>query len=424
MGVGAQIKRRIARHLLSPARRDAQWARFERQRKRKGLPHKVSYFHDVADPYSQLMVQVLPNFLARYDVELKPYLVPTAPDWAAPDRPRLDAYAREDAEQLAARAELSFKHLGKQPNSAEIAKAQAALISATDTSSFLALAKDVGAALWARDAEASPVASLEGLERALSKNAQTRERLGHYLGGTLHYGGEWYWGLDRLHYLESRLRDLGAARAAESTGLIAPPPELQFHPPKNSNAKTLHWYISFRSPYTAISADRVKALADHYGAELKIRYVLPMVMRGMAVPRAKRMYIVKDVAREAERLGLPFGDIVDPLGTGVERGYAVLQHAVEQGLGFVFARSFLRGVWSEGIDASTDRGLRILTQRAGLDWRKAKNAMERETWRELAEQNRSEMARHGVWGVPSFRVDDNLTWGQDRLWLVENALQE
>jgi len=33
------------------------------------------------------------------------------------------------------------------------------------------------------------------------------------------YGGEWYWGLDRLHYLENRLRDRAwASRKVGATG--------------------------------------------------------------------------------------------------------------------------------------------------------------------------------------------------------------
>jgi hypothetical protein len=29
-----------------------------------------------------------------------------------------------------------------------------------------------------------------------------------------------------------------------------------------------------------------------------------------------------------------------------------------------------------------------------------------------------------LWGVPSFRFGDLATWGQDRLWLVEQAIIE
>ena len=30
----------------------------------------------------------------------------------------------------------------------------------------------------------------------------------------------------------------------------------------------------------------------------------------------------------------------------------------------------------------------------------------------------------GIWGVPSFRVGDVSTWGQDRLWLIEDKLKQ
>ena len=41
-----------------------------------------------------------------------------------------------------------------------------------------------------------------------------------------------------------------------------------------------------------------------------------------------------------------------------------------------------------------------------------------------AEANRLEMMERGIWGVPSFRVGDTITWGQDRLWVIEHALQK
>jgi len=45
------------------------------------------------------------------------------------------------------------------------------------------------------------------------------------------------------------------------------------------------------------------------------------------------------------------------------------------------------------------------------------------SWREVAQANREDMLEHGLWGVPSFRVDDNpARWGQDRLWQVERDL--
>lgn len=92
------------------------------------------------------------------------------------------------------------------------------------------------------------------------------------------------------------------------------------------------------------------------------------------------------------------------------------------GQGQAYVGSFLRGVWSEGIDAGSDRGLRRIAERAGLAWSDARDALHDETWRALAEANRTEMFALGLWGVPSLRVGDTAVWGQDRLWAVQQAV--
>ena len=148
-----------------------------------------------------------------------------------------------------------------------------------------------------------------------------------------------------------------------------------------------------------------------------------MVMRGLPVPRMKGRYITLDTAREARRLGIPFGKIADPVGKPVERGYAILPWARGQGRGFEFAHAFLAGVWSQGVDAGSDSGLKQIVEAAGLDWASARAQLDSDAWRAEAEANRAEMMKLGVWGVPSFRVGDVITWGQDRLWLVEEELK-
>ena len=51
-----------------------------------------------------------------------------------------------------------------------------------------------------------------------------REALGHYLGGTLYYAGEWYWGIDRLPYLEERLIQPACNAAGTAKWCISNPP--------------------------------------------------------------------------------------------------------------------------------------------------------------------------------------------------------
>jgi len=425
MGLKATLQNRVTRHLFSPKRRDAKRANAERLRRSNQLPHTVEYFHEVSDPYSHLMVQLLPEIVRRYDIELKVHITPPPPDWAAPDRGRLDAYARKDAVRLAQKAGLSFEDPGEQPTHAALANAHSALFEAIEAGAFLDRAATIGAKVWQPSTGAQLAAADPSVSEKLAAAAEHRDTLGHYLGGTLFYAGEWYWGPDRLHFLEQRLQHLGAARdEAASEPLFAPPQVPSGRGKAASETRPeLHWYLSFRSPYTGIVRDRIKALADAYEADLKLRYVLPMVMRGMKVPRKKGFYIMSDTVREAERLGVSFGNSVDPVGTPVERGYAILHEAIRRGRGYEFAQSFLSGVWAEGLNAGSDKGLKTITERAGLDWSEMKPLIGGDHWRGEAEANQQEMFSYGLWGVPSFRVGEVATWGQDRLWIIEEALK-
>lgn len=373
MSLKSLIVPNVTQWLMSEARLNRARATYERKRQKTGGSHIVEFFHDPSDPYSQLLHTVLPDFEARYDVTLKRHRVGPPDDGAAPEREKLTDYSGQDAQKLAAKAGIDFTFEDRPP--------------ADDT----------------------------------AQGDARRDMLGHYLGGTLYYGGEWYWGLDRLHYLEDRLMTLGVRRAGTGSNPIYSPPAMPVG--QGQSGAVLHWYLSFRSPYTAIVRDRVKALADAYGAELKLRFVLPMVMRGLPVPPAKRKYIPLDTAREARRLGVPFGRIIDPVGRPVELGYSLLPWARDQGLGYDYVQTWLKCVWSEGIDPGSRGGIKTIIERAGLDWTEAQKHLGREDWRVEAEANRAEMMEYGIWGVPSFRVGETITWGQDRLWVIEDALR-
>ena len=224
----------------------------EKARRRSGAPHLVEYFHQVDDPYSHLAVQALQLMADRYAVELKPWLVGAPEDWAAPERALLLDYSRRDAARLAARAELSFLDPGTQPEKVLVAAATAQLAQTRDPVAFLGTAVTVGDALW----RGSPIRMPEGLAAAGLDPAATvaagdarRKALGHFMGGMIHYGGEWYWGVDRLHFLETRLADLGIRRiGAPQTAVFAPPVTPRGRAAQPHPGLELHNYLSFRSP--------------------------------------------------------------------------------------------------------------------------------------------------------------------------------
>lgn len=419
----------VSQHWLSATRLSSQRARWERQRVQRAERHVVHYFHQVDDPYSALAASILSRLMARYDMDLQAHVVGAPSDAAAPEREKLMVYSRKDAQRLAGHFGLAFDDPGKQPSKRIVDWATGVLVAALADGRLVELAAPVSNHVWKHSAEASsapmlqaaPVASPDAVASHLKVSNALRERLGHYLGAMFFYAGEWYWGIDRLHHLEQRLQDLGAQKPGVTGYLCAPAWDLAQavpwdHPPP------VDFFVSLRSPYSAIVAPRVFELGRRVGAVVRLRYVLPMVMRGLPVPKAKRRYIAQDAAREARALGIPFGRINDPVGRPTERGLALIPYAERESKGEAYLLSFMHGVWAQGIDAGSDSGLRTIVERAGLSWEQARVALQDPAWRTTAEANRLAMADLGLWGVPAFRVDDTVVWGQDRLWAIQDAL--
>src|SRR5580704_7370592 len=87
----------------------------------------IEHFHQVDDPYSHLLVQLLPRLAERYGVSARPWLAPPPDDAAAPERERLVAYARRDAARVAAEYGLSFPEGAAAPSVEAVVLAQRAL---------------------------------------------------------------------------------------------------------------------------------------------------------------------------------------------------------------------------------------------------------------------------------------------------------
>ena len=396
------------------------------RRRLKGATPRVYYFHQADDPYSHLAVQLLTQLQSRYRVEFVPCLVSAPDDTAAPEREKLKQYALRDAARLARRFGLAFVAKPELPDTSRVEQTAAALAAAINMGTFAATAPQIGMALWTKDdnALASFAADKAALSTIIAAGDKQREELGHYLGAMFYFEGEWYWGVDRLHHLETRLTGIGFDTSAAGTPALAPLQDMSLATKPISPSKPIiEYWFSFRSPYSSISTRRMRKLAHHYNCELRLRFILPMVMRGLPVPLVKRLYITLDAKREAGNFNEPFGTIVDPVGTGVARALAVLHHAIPLGHGEAFAELGMRAAFADGIALASDKGLFDVARRAGLSDEQTRAALADESWQEVAEENRQALFDAGLWGAPSFRVDGKPAhWGQDRFWTLEEDI--
>ena len=400
----------------------------EMKRRVSGRSHEVVYFHQIDDPYSHLLVQALARVQSSYDIDLELRIVPAPADDAAPERAALEDYSRRDAAAIAPFYDLKFDNPGIQPTVNICQLAERALVASGNK---VAAAVEIGAALWAGDSQTlskMPLVSDTLAAEQREDGRREREALGHYLGGTLYYAGEWYWGIDRLPYLEERLIQTGLQRSGHRQVVhFQPRPAFMSRPAQQR--LTLEYYPSIRSPYSYVSMPETLDLPSHYPVDLVVRPVLPMVMRGLPVPAVKGRYILLDTKREADRVGVPFGHIFDPVGDPVRRCYSLFAMADEVGKGGELLLAFCKMAWSEGIDVGSDQGIKIVVERAGLDWAAASEVIDNTDWEGPIEENRLQMMASGLWGVPSYRLLDDKgrevfsCWGRDRIWLLAHEIQ-
>ena len=392
-------------------------------------PHTVRVFLELDDPYSYLLSRYLPALEETFDIELQVYLADALGEGYRPRPDMWAEYAVIDCERLARELAIPFLDKGTTPP-VEHRRALLELLASNPDELPGAIEQ-----YWRGDAEgiARKVIGVEASGKAdplLQRNSRLLAKLGHYNCATCHYANEWYWGIDRLPYLVARLESLDALRAdsvdpslasirqAMQVNLpVAPPAAAGDLPP-------LEIFHSFRSPYSYLSLQRSFAIADAFGLDLRIRPVLPMVMRGMQVPRHKLLDIVRAAWREAERFGVPFGPFADAAGKATERSCAAFYYAQQEKREREFVLELGKATWSEAVDVATDKGMRKVTGRTGLFWPDVVKTMRDDGWREQAEANRESMMESGSWGVPTVRIGDFVVWGQDRDWLLVRHLEE
>lgn len=425
----------VSGHLTSTKRVENRREHYEAHRKKKGLAHVVTYFHDVTDPYSHLAAQALTHLKSTYEIELRVMLVSPPVDEVVPERDLHDAFAIKDARDVAPWQRAEFDPGPVRPSVAEFAKAGRLLSAALARSTFCEDAPGIGAALWATDtrdlsllASQMPAADETLNARHQAEGDRERERQGHYLGAVFTYGEECYQGIDRLYHLEERLVSLGVRNAWAAPKMIFPrrAESEEAFAGKAGNIK-VELFASLADPCSYIVMERTFRLVRRYGLDFEFRPILPMVAVDLPAPRIKRHYITFDATREAKAAGIDFGRIQKPDGEPLERVYSLYPWARERGLGNDLLLSFAEGVFAEGLDGGTDEGLRTIVERTGLDWNEALTHLGNDRWRLEFEGNRVDLMTSGLWDTPTFKVigggaEDFVSHGQDRLWLVEEEI--
>ena len=194
---------------------------------------------------------------------------------------------------------------------------------------------------------------------------------------------------------------------------------------------TIDYYFSPHSPWTYLGHARFAAIAREAGATVRL---LPVDLGGVfpvsgGLPLAKRApqrqaYRLVELRRFGDWLGLPIN--LQPKYFPVSPdGAAQLIIAVDERDGtdaaMRLAEGMLRAVWVEERNIADEAVLASLLAENGLDARRLDDAHTQAVHERYALDTRLAIEA-GVFGAPSYVIDGEIFWGQDRLDFVQRRL--
>jgi 2-hydroxychromene-2-carboxylate isomerase len=192
--------------------------------------------------------------------------------------------------------------------------------------------------------------------------------------------------------------------------------------------KYVDFYFDFLSPYAWLASHQLDEVRKCTAA--KFRFV-PVLFAGLlghhsnlgpAEIPAKRRYTFQDAQRWAVYLGLEFksppAHPFNPL-----KPLRVTSAVDDDDLREALAVSLLDAAWSEGRDITSDSVVYEIANSMRLNGKELLGKAHNDEIKQRLRLQTESAIQAGVFGIPSFVVDGEIFWGNDRLHFLKAYLQ-
>jgi 2-hydroxychromene-2-carboxylate isomerase len=195
-------------------------------------------------------------------------------------------------------------------------------------------------------------------------------------------------------------------------------------------SKQLTIYYSLQSPWTYLGWAPLRDLVARTGAAAHYRPVQsgPMFEASGTLPLARRpkqrqAYRLMELRRWRDHLGVPLN--LHPKHFPVDEALAArmaIAHRQRGGDIAALSQAMMTAVWAEERDLADRATLLEIAREQGADGPALLEAAQGSAVQSEYDANTQAAIDQGVFGLPTFAIDDELFWGQDRLDFVARAL--
>ncbi|RMF02058.1 MAG: 2-hydroxychromene-2-carboxylate isomerase [Alphaproteobacteria bacterium] len=196
---------------------------------------------------------------------------------------------------------------------------------------------------------------------------------------------------------------------------------------------TIDYYFALNSPWSYMGSARLASIAADNGAQVN---VIPVKLGevfektgGLPLPQRspeRKAYRMAELRRWSEFLGIPL--VLEPKHFPFDESEGVrLVLAAKKTSGddaaLALATELGRLLWEEDADPADPEQQNRAARRAGLDADSLRAALSTEEADAQWTGNTREAIEKGVFAAPSYVIDGEIFWGQDRLDFVERKLK-
>ena len=193
--------------------------------------------------------------------------------------------------------------------------------------------------------------------------------------------------------------------------------------------KSFEFYFDFASPYTFLAHKEIRKIEKENS--IKIKYMpilLDSLLKSVGVKAnadipIKAKYMIKDCKLWAEKKNVvfKFNNYFPIVTLNLMRCVLV---AEKQGFAQNFINKIFDAIWEDGLNLNDNIIVEKLLKNIGINAKKLLMESVDNKIKDELKKRTDEAYKKGIFGSPSFIVNNKIFWGQDRLEFVFNEAKK